>query len=328
MGKPLPTCPHPTHVGPTWASRQGPLPKIGDLLDANNWRPITQIPLIGKLLERIVNSQLQSHLQNTNILNVNQFGFVKNKSTSHAVFKLVTDLNNSAERKDSSQLVFIDYRKAFDTIDHTILIKKLRTYYNISDNSAIWFENYLTNRQQKIVKNKQCSLLKPVQIGVPQGSILGPTLFVMYVNDLFNVVKNNECKMIMYADDTVLYTSSQTLVEGFMHLEQNLSLIIDWCNKNKLTMNIGKTKHMIISPTMNENLVVENNLTYNNQQIEIVSDYNYLGVELDNKLTMERHINKSVGKANKKLFMIHKLRKCLSRKTTALLYLTVGTPTS
>ena len=93
-----------------------------------------------------------------------------------------------------------------------------------------------------------------------------------------------------------------------------------WCNNNRLTMNIGKTKHMIIGPTLNENLVVKENLTYKNKKIEIVSEYNYLGIELKNKLTMEKHINKSVGKANKKLFIIYKLRKCLSKKTTALVY--------
>ena len=297
-----------------------PLPKTGNLLDANNWRPITQIPLIGKLLERIVNSQLQSHLQNINVLNKNQFGFTQNKSTSHAVFKLITDLYENVDSKNISQLLYIDYRKAFDTIDHGILIKKLQTYYNISNASVRWFENYLSNRKQKIVKPQQCSILNPVTVGVPQGSILGPTLFIMFVNDLFNVINGDECKMIMYADDTVVYTASKTLDEGYTHLERNLGLIIDWCNNNKLTLNVGKTKHMVIGPTLNENLVVGKNLIYKNKQIEIVSEYTYLGIELDNKLTMEKHINKSVCKANKKLFMIYKIRKCLSKKTTALLY--------
>ena len=297
-----------------------PLPKTGNLLDANNWRPITQIPLIGKLLERIVNSQLQSHLQNINILNKNQFGFTQNKSTSHAVFKLITDLYENIDSKNISQLLYIDYRKAFDTIDHGILIKKLQTYYNISNASVRWFENYLSNRKQKIVKPQQCSILNPVTVGVPQGSILGPTLFIMFVNDLFIVINGDECKMIMYADDTVVYTASKTLDEGYTHLERNLGLIIDWCNNNKLKLNVGKTKHIVIGPTLNENLVVGKNLIYKNKQIKIVSEYTYLGIELDNKLTMEKHINKSVGKANKKLFMIYKIRKCLSKKMTALLY--------
>ena len=190
-------------------------------------------------------------------------------------------------------------------------VKKLQTYFNISICAVRWFENYLTNRQQKIVKPDRSSTLKPTDIGVPQGSILGPTLFIMYVNDLFKVINNEVCKMIMYADDTVVYTSSNTMDEWFSNLERSLCSMIKWCNNNRLTLNIGKTKHMIIGPTLNENLVVQNNLHYNNKKIDIVSEYNYLGIELDNKLTMENHINKSACKASKKLYMIYKLRKCL-----------------
>ena len=145
------------------------------------------------------------------------------------------------------------------------------------------------------------SSLNQINIGVPQGSILGPTLFIMFVNDLFNVINCDTCKMIMYADDTVLYTSSKTMSEGYTNLEANLHSIIDWCNTNKLTLNVGKTKHMLISSNLKDDLVVANNLQYNNKKIEVVSEYNYLGIELDNKLTLENHINKSVSKANIKL---------------------------
>ena len=205
--------------------------------------PICQIPLIGKLLEKIVNSQLQSYLYNIDVLNKNQFGFIKTKSTSHAVYKLITDLYDNVDRKNISQLLYIDYRKAFDTIDHRILLKKLQIYFSISRHSLRWFESYLTNRQQKIVKPDRSSTLKPTDIGVPQGSILGPTLFIMFVNDLFKVINNEVCKMIMYANDTVVYTSSKTIEEGFTNLERSLCSIINWCDNNRLTLNIGKTKH-------------------------------------------------------------------------------------
>ena len=124
----------------------------------------------------------------------------------------------------------------------------------------------------------------------------------------------------MYADDTVVYTASKTIDDGFAILERYLCEIINWCNNNRLTLNISKTKHMIIGPGLKENIAVVNNLQYKDKKIDIVNEYNYLGIELDNKLTMENHINKSVIKANKKLYMIYKLRKCLSKKLTALLY--------
>ena len=242
------------------------------------------------------------------------------------IYILYYILYDNVDKKNVSQLLYIDYRKAFDTIDHEILIKKLYTYYNISRKSVKWFNNYLTNRQQKIVKQEQCSTLRPVDIGVPQGSILGPTLFIMFVNDLFKVINNGECKMIMYADNTVVYTSSKTINDGYMHLERNLCSIIKWCNNNRLTLNIGKTKHMIIGPSLKDNLVAERNLQYNNRTIELVREYNHLGIELDNNLTMENYINKSVTKANKKLYMIYKIRKCLTKKPTALLYKQLARP--
>ena len=273
-----------------------PLPKTGNLLNANNWRPISQIPLIGKLFEIVVNSQLQSYLYQNNILNKHQYGFTKYKSTSHAVFKLVTDLYDNIDKKNITQLLYIDYRKAFNTIDHEILIKKMQSYYNINGITVKWFENYLSNRQQKIVRGDECSTLKSISIGMPQGSILGLTLFIMYVNDLSNVINTEVCEMIMYADDTVVYTSSTNA--GFLNLESDLCSITKWCNNNKLTLNIGKTKHMVVGSTLNDHLVATK------KKIEIVNEYNYLGIELDNELTMENHINKSVCKANKKLYMI------------------------
>ena len=142
----------------------------------------------------------------------------------------------------------------------------------------------------------------------------------MFVNDLFNVINSKVCEMIMYADDTVVYTSSKTFNEGFSNLERDLCSLTKWCNNDKLTLNIGKTKHMVVGSTLDDHLVATSNLQYKNKKIEIVSEYNYLGIEVDNKLTMENHINKSVSKANKKLYMIYKIRKCLSKKTTALLY--------
>ena len=124
----------------------------------------------------------------------------------------------------------------------------------------------------------------------------------------------------MYADDTVLYTSNKTSVEGLKVMEENLGFVTEWCNNNKLTVNIAKTKHMVVGNTPGDNLIVRNQLCHNNQQIELVTNYNYLGVELDSNLTLENHINKCVKNANKKMFMVSKLRRCLTNKTTSMLY--------
>ena len=118
--------------------------------------------------------------------------------------------------------------------------------------------------------------------------------------------------IIIYADDTVLYTSYKASAEGLKVMEENLGLVTEWRNNNTLTVNITKTKHMIVGDIPGDTLVVRNQLCHNNQQIEMVTNYNYLGVELDSNLTMENHINKCVKNANKKMFMVSKLRRCLT----------------
>ena len=167
-----------------------PIPKSGDLSNAKNWRPISQIKFPGKLLERLVHTQLSLYFEN--ILNENQHGFRVNKSTGTAVFDVVKDLFQIWNEKGYSSCIFIDYSKAFDTIDHDIILIKKLEIYGLDRKSIDFMKSYLTNRQQRISIKNEFSDYTKLRCGVPQGSILGPLLFIIYTNDIFLEINTAE----------------------------------------------------------------------------------------------------------------------------------------
>jgi hypothetical protein len=138
--------------------------------------------------------------------------------------------------------VFLDFSKAFDMVDHAILLCKLKSF-GLDNNSLNWFESYLTNRQQKTSINNTLSSSLPVSVGVPQGSILGPLLFIIYINDMPNIVKH--CKIILYADDTLLYYSSNLVKDIELCVNEDLHSICKWLDENLLTLNCAKSKFLL-----------------------------------------------------------------------------------
>ena len=181
-----------------------PIPKEGDKLLPGNWRPISQMRVIGLLLEKAIHKQMTYYMQSNRILHPNQHGFRSGKSTGSAIFQYLKYQYQNFDPNNITIATYIDYKKAFDTISHKILIKKLKLY-GFSSKTILWFQNYLDSRSQSTSVSGQRSRVKDIGCGVPQGSTLGPTLFILYVNDLFYYKSIKETNILMYADDTVTF---------------------------------------------------------------------------------------------------------------------------
>ena len=219
-----------------------PLPKAGNSKYVNNLRPISLLPLPSKLIEKIVHNRIYTYCNDHSLLDKKQGGFRPNHSTVSTTAYYINDIYDAMNRNEITIAVYIDAMKAFDMVNHDILIKKLE-YFGIRGINAKWIKNYLTNRKQCTFANDVTSQEKLITCGVPQGSVCGPLLFLLYINDISTVLQN--CKVSLYADDTVLYINAQSVDEAMPVIQSDLLLLSKWCNVNRLTINCNKTKYCI-----------------------------------------------------------------------------------
>ena len=199
--------------------------KAGDENEFGNYRPISVLPCFSKILERIMYKRLYNHLLNQNILYRKQFRFQQGHSTEHAKLQLIDQISDNLEKNFLTLGIFIDLSKAFDTVDHQILISKLKNY-RIEGNNLNWFKNYLQNRKQYLILNKHETSFGSIKCGVPQGSILGALLFLIYVNDLYNA--SDIVDPIIFADDTNLFLPHQNINILFNKFNEELQKIEPW----------------------------------------------------------------------------------------------------
>ena len=304
-----------------------PIPKEGNLLEPGNWRPIVILPLPSKLLEKAVHSQVVNFFDTENLLGDHQHGFRKSFSTSTAIFKVTKDLFENYDKGKSTSCMFIDYKKAFETLDHNILLQKM-SLYNFSRNSLNWFKSYLANRTQIVKVSNHISSSQLVEYGVPQGSTLGPMLFIIYVNDLLlKFKKDNIGQIEMYADDTVTYVSDSNPKKCLSQIQKCLDTLVEWCTYNKLTINIQKTKHMFV-PRYPECLehVKKDNVVIAGQPLHNTSSYKYLGVVIDSGLSFETMLDDTYNKANRKLYILKHIRPFVTNSIASLIYKTCKRP--
>ena len=261
-------------------ARVTPLYKSDDKLQVENYRPISVLPVLSKVVERVVHSQLNAHLHQLDFLYQHQYGFRHGHSTEQAITQLNNWVLPSMDKGKVTGLLFVDISKAFDSLNHKVLLHKLK-HLGLSERSLRWFRSYLAHRQQSVLINGELSEPHTITLGVPQGSILGPLLFNVYINSLPNAVK--ETRMILYADDAVLFCDASTRQELQIALEREFTEISNWYTDNRLTINVKKTKFMLAGSKRILSLFEDFELQPNGTQIDRMQSFKYLGVTTNAK---------------------------------------------
>lgn len=265
-----------------------PIYKSGDQNTPCSYRPISVLSVINTLFEKLVAQQLKEFITENNIIVPQQHGFVSNKSTSTAVLSLSQHIYSAMHQDEIAVVLFLDIKKAFDTVCHTILLRKLEGY-GFTNNVLKFFSSYLSFRKQYVVINDFISEVKYISCGVPQGSVLGPLLFSLYINDLPQALHFSET--LMYADDTALTFTGKSLITLQNRIMVELSALSSWFSGNRLTLNVAKTKYVIFhsrQKTLDYSLI---SLSLDATLIEQVFSFKYLGVLFDNHLHWKDHVN-------------------------------------
>ena len=293
-----------------------PLPKINNPKSPSELRPISLLPIVGKIMEKIIHSQLKDYLEIENLLVSQQHGFRKNHSTQSACAKFIDDIMLYLDKGYSTVAVFLDVKKAFDTINHQVLLKKLQNL-NVGQNALALIENYLTNRKQCVVYQNQCSDELSLTTGVPQGSTLGPLLFLIYINDLPNILNNCDC--LLFADDTVIYNGKTDTNIAYTAVQSDLDEVYSWCNKNQITLNQAKTEYIHFSYRKRTDLPGIT-LKLCNKPISKTNSYKYLGTDIDTKLNCIAQYNNLIKKLSTRKITFSKIRYLLTTDAAVALY--------
>jgi hypothetical protein len=259
---------------------------------------------------------LYDFLIKENVLYDKQFGFRKQFSTEMALLLLTDKISAALELGEFVLGVFLDFSKAFDTVNHAILLDKLQ-HYGIRGVANDWIRSYLYDRSQYVFYDGEKSSVKTISCGVPQGSILGPLLFLVYINDLSKI--SNNLFMLMYADDTNIFLCGKRLRDLETLMNTELSSLTDWLNANKLSLNVSKTHYMLFSPPRSK---VSHNikLYMNNTEIHSVNQTKFLGVMLDYKLSWKPHVKYISSKLSKNIGILTKAKRYLEFKSLSCLY--------
>ena len=294
-----------------------PIHKAGNKSDISNYRGISALNIIPKLFEKIVTDQITQQI--TTLISPAQHGFLKGKSTATNLLTLASDINHGFVKGAQTDVIYTDFSKAFDCVNHELLLLKL-DMIGLPSYLINWLRSYLTDRSQRVKFNNTVSNPITVTSGVPQGSHIGPILFLIYINDLTSVIKSS--KILMFADDVKLYNSFNSQ-NGSVLLQNDLNSISIWCTENLMNMNIKKCKHM----TFNRGSKIQTEYFIDSTRLEIVDSFKDLGVIMDPKLRFNIHINNMINKGASMLGFIKRWAKDFNDPyTTKLLFTSLVRP--
>ena len=284
-----------------------PLFKRGDTALLNNYRPISLLPTISKVFERVIYSQLYAYFNDNNLMSEQQYGFRAQHSTELASVKLVDHIIKQMDNRYETKTpvaIFCDLSKAFDCLNFDIFLSKLE-YYGVDGTPLALIKSYLSNRYQYVQFENCKSDLLEVQTGIPQGSILGPLFFSVLINDI--VKFSSKLSFLMYADDTTIYFNLEDFpaLNREQEINKELEKLNLWFKLNKLTLNVDKTKCMFFHKRRAVPFI---NLSMNNIPIDIVPHFNYLGIILDKHLSWKTHITMVTGKLSKISGILNRLK--------------------
>ena len=297
-----------------------PIFKKGETNLPSNYRPISLLPYLSKIYEKIIYFRLILYFNEHSLLSPNQFGFRQNLSTQDAIIEFTENIYNSLNEKHSSMNIFIDYSKAFDTVDHKILLRKLDKY-GINGSAHRLLASFLKDRKQVVRFKNAFSTEKHMRLGVPQGSCLGPFLFLVHINDF--PLLSNSFETTLFADDCVVQFHGSDITTLTTECNLELGKIAAWTQSNRLTVNVSKTNLMLISNVVTD---IPEDIIFDDHILNIVSESKFLGVIIDNKLKYDKHIQSIRIGISKLIGIMRRLSYVVPLTSLKNIYLTLINP--
>lgn len=297
------------------SARVVPIYKMNDKTDVGNYRPVSILSVVSKVIERVIYDQLEEYLVKRNLLYDFQSGFRHGFSTDTCLIYLTDYIRFQMDKGHLVGMILLDLQKAFDTVNHSILLMKLKAT-GLSELSVQWFSSYLSDRCQLVELSGVRSSTAKVTCGVPQGSILGPLLFLIYVNDMSAAIKN---KLLLYADDSAILVSAKNKHDIENTLCHDLNIVSQWLICNKLSLHLGKTESILFGSQRRLSSQSSLNISCNGQTIESKTSVKYLGAIIDQCLSFDSMARNVIKKSNARLKFLYRKSEFLTHHTKKLL---------
>ena len=297
-----------------------PIFKKGDPKLLTNYRPISLLTSFSKILEKLIYLRTIKFLNVSKTFSKFQFGFREKHTTTHALLHFINKVSNALDNRMHTVGIFLDYSKAFDTVDHTILLCKL-SHYGVRGAALDWFRSYLADRKQYVSISGFDSELRDVKCGVPQGSILGPLLFILYINDF--QYSSDVLSFILFADDSSIFFSHKNVQVLLQTVNSELCNITAWIHANKLSLNLTKTNYMIYSNSLKS---LPGDIVFNGVLIDRMATIKFLGLHIDEQLNWKTHISYLCKLLSRNSGVIYRLKSILPQNILFMLYSTLILP--